>query len=65
MNLPPLDIMFGKTPAMQAVRNRLERVAETDVPVLLQGESGTGKEICARLLHAYSLRARGQLVMVS
>ncbi|WP_433970002.1 sigma 54-interacting transcriptional regulator [Tunturiibacter gelidiferens] len=39
---------------MQAVRNKLERVAETDVPVLIQGESGTGKEICVRLLHAFS-----------
>ena len=64
-DLPPLDILFGKTPAMQAVRNKLERVAETDVPVLIQGESGTGKEICVRLLHALSLRARGSLVKVS
>ena len=37
LNLPPLDIIFGKTAAMQAVRNKLERVAETDVPVLIQG----------------------------
>jgi two-component system response regulator AtoC len=65
LNLPPLDIIFGKTAAMEAVRNKLERVAETDVPVLIQGESGTGKEICVRLLHAYSLRARGSLVKVS
>lgn len=65
LNLPPLDIIFGKTAAMQTVRNKLERVAETDVPVLIQGESGTGKEICVRLLHAYSLRARGSLVKVS
>jgi two-component system response regulator AtoC len=64
-NLPPLDIIFGKTAAMQAVRNKLERVAETDVPVLIQGESGTGKEISVRLLHALSLRARGSLVKVS
>lgn len=63
--LPPLDILFGKTPAMQAVRSKLERVAETDVPVLLQGESGTGKEICVRLLHASSMRAKGALVKVS
>ncbi len=62
---PPLDILFGKTPAMQTVRNKLERVAETDVPVLFQGESGTGKEICVRLLHATSLRAKGALVKVS
>ncbi|HEU5342248.1 sigma-54 dependent transcriptional regulator [Edaphobacter sp.] len=65
LNLPPLDIVFGKTAAMQAVRNKLERVAETDVPVLIQGDSGTGKEICVRLLHALSLRARGSLVKVS
>jgi len=65
LNLPPLEIIFGKTAAMQAVRNKLERVAETEVPVLIQGESGTGKEICVRLLHAYSMRARGSLVKVS
>ena len=50
---------------MQAVRSKLERVAETDVPVLLQGESGTGKEIYVRLLHASSMRAKGSLVKVS
>jgi two-component system response regulator AtoC len=65
LNLPPLDIIFGKTEAMQAVRNKLEKVAETDVPVLIQGESGTGKEICVRLLHAFSMRSRGSLVKVS
>jgi two-component system response regulator AtoC len=65
LNLPPLDIIFGKTAAMQSVRNKLERVAETDVPVLIQGESGTGKEICVRLLHAFSMRSQGALVKVS
>ena len=65
LNLPPLDIIFGKTAAMQSVRNKLERVAETDVPVLIQGESGTGKELCVHLLHAFSMRAQGALVKVS
>ncbi len=64
-SLPPMDIIFGKTPAMQAVRNKIERVAETDVPVLIQGESGTGKELCVQLLHALSQRSRGGLVKVS
>lgn len=65
LDLPPLDIIFGKTASMQAVRNKLERVAETDVPVLIQGESGTGKELAVRLLHSLSMRARGSLVKVS
>ena len=65
LSLPPLDIIFGKTAAMQAVRNKLGRVAETDVPVLIQGESGTGKELAVRLLHSLSMRARGSLVKVS
>ena len=65
LNLPPLDIIFGKTAAMLAVRTKLERVDETDVPVLFQGESGTGKELAVRLLHSLSLRARGSLVKVS
>ena len=65
LNMPPFDIIFGKTAAMQAIRNKLERVAETDVPVLIQGESGTGKELCVRILHALSMRACGSLVKVS
>jgi two-component system, NtrC family, response regulator AtoC len=65
LDIPPLDLAFGRTPAMQAIRHKLENVAETGVPVLLQGESGTGKEVCARFLHVFSKRSRGTLVKVS
>lgn len=64
-DLPPIELAFGRTPAMQSVRQKLESVAETGVPVLLQGESGTGKEICARFLHMFSGRNKGTLVKVS
>jgi two-component system response regulator AtoC len=50
---------------MAAARKKLERVAVTTVPVLLQGESGTGKDIFAKLLHAYSKRAGSSLVKVA
>jgi two-component system response regulator AtoC len=50
---------------MAAVREKLERVAETTVPVLLQGESGTGKEIFAKLLHRYSNRSTGNWIKVA
>jgi two-component system response regulator AtoC len=64
-DLPPADVIFGQTPQMAFAREKLERVAETTGPVLLQGESGTGKEIFAKLLHEQSNRAKAALVKVA
>jgi two-component system response regulator AtoC len=50
---------------MAAAREKLERVAETNIPVLFQGESGTGKEILAKILHARSNRASFPWVKVT
>ena len=43
--MPPESIVFGGTEAMHAVRDRLNKLAGANVPVLIQGESGTGKDI--------------------
>ncbi len=43
----------------------LERVAKSDVPVLLQGETGVGKEVLARKLHAGSPRAGGPFLKLN
>jgi two-component system response regulator AtoC len=64
-DLPPMEVVFGQTSLMAVAREKLERVAATTVPVLLQGESGTGKEIFAKLLHAYSNRSKGAWVKVA
>ncbi|HTS13792.1 MAG TPA: sigma-54 dependent transcriptional regulator [Candidatus Limnocylindrales bacterium] len=50
-DLPPERIYFGPAEAMQAVRQRVERAAGLDVPILILGESGTGKEVLARFIH--------------
>jgi len=63
--LPPLEVFFGRSPKMTAAYEKLQRVANTDVPVLIQGESGTGKEILAKLLHAFSRRSNFPWVKVT
>ena len=63
--LPPEAVVFGQTPAMQDVRQKLERVAGANLSILITGESGTGKDIIARLLHLYSPWSNGPFVKVN
>ena len=60
-----LQRLIGQSEAMQAVRQRIARVARSMAPVLIRGESGTGKELVARALHNSSQRAGGPLVAVN
>jgi two-component system response regulator PilR (NtrC family) len=57
--------LVGESPAMQAVKARIARVARSMAPVLVRGESGTGKELVARALHDCSHRASGPFVPVN
>ncbi|MCP3977835.1 MAG: sigma-54-dependent Fis family transcriptional regulator [bacterium] len=60
-----LDNIIGAAPSMQQVFSLIERVACTDVPVLITGESGTGKELVARAVHQRSSRAAGPFVALN
>ena len=60
-----LQKLVGNSEAMQAVKQRITKVARSMAPVLVRGESGTGKELVAQALHANSHRAAGPLVAVN
>jgi len=56
--------LVGSAPAFNRALAELQRVARSELPVLLLGESGTGKELFARAVHEGSVRARGPFVVV-
>jgi two-component system response regulator AtoC len=58
-------MLFGHSERMAEVQDLIERVADTDVTVLIRGESGTGKELVARALSASSLRRDKPFVKVN
>ncbi len=69
LDLPPSQArrfgeLVGDSLAIREVFAVLERVAESDVTVLVEGETGTGKELVARAIHEASRRRRGPFVAV-
>jgi len=57
--------LIGSGPAMRRVFATIQKVAETDLTVLIRGESGTGKELVAQALHQHSARKQGPFVAVN
>src|SRR5262249_62094425 len=64
-NLPPEDIVFGRSAAMQPVRQLVGKIVGTDVPVLILGENGTGKGLLAQYIHSRSLLFPGAFVKLN
>jgi len=57
--------LLGASPAMGALYDLVDRVAETTASVLISGESGTGKELVARAIHQRSPRSGGPFVAIN
>jgi two-component system, NtrC family, response regulator AtoC len=58
-------LLYGRSERMLRIRELIDRVADTDIPVLICGESGTGKELVARGLYAKSRRSDRPFVKVN
>ena len=57
--------IIGDSPAIQALQGTIDRLAATDLPVLILGESGTGKEVAAQSLHQQGPRQDRPFVAVN
>lgn len=63
--IPKQYTMIGKSEAIQAIHNLVEKVAPTMARVMIQGPNGSGKELVARALHFKSNRANAPFVEVN
>lgn len=57
--------LIGSSVAMNAVLEKVKRIAQSSVTVLIRGESGTGKEMIARAIHVQSPRFNKPLLCVN
>ncbi|MDB4944882.1 MAG: putative sensory histidine kinase YfhA [Labilithrix sp.] len=57
--------LVGTSAAMRKLYALIERVRDTDIPVLITGESGTGKEVVAKAVHTAGARAKHPFVGVN
>ncbi|MFN3407276.1 MAG: sigma-54-dependent transcriptional regulator [Caldimicrobium sp.] len=60
-----LEGIIAESPSMKKVLSLVNRVAETQAPVLITGESGTGKEVISKLIHQLSPKAEGPFIKIN
>ena len=61
----PLSGIISRDPGMLKVCRNIEKVAPSDVTVMLLGDSGTGKEVLARALHQFSPRHEKRFIAIN
>jgi len=57
--------LLGKSPAVQQLRQVIERAAPSNARILISGQSGSGKEMVARMIHKNSHRKDGPFVILN
>ena len=64
-DFPSESLIFGRSNRMLTIRQRVGKVAQATVPILIHGDSGTGKDVLARHIHMRSAVAEGPFVRVN
>jgi DNA-binding NtrC family response regulator len=62
--VPDVQGLVAASPVMQDIARAIDRLARSNVSVLVQGETGTGKELIARAIHEAGPRASGPFIVV-
>jgi Nif-specific regulatory protein len=57
--------LIGESPAIEALRSTVRRIADTDLAILILGDNGTGKEVVARSIHYLSRRRDQPFIAVN
>jgi transcriptional regulator with GAF, ATPase, and Fis domain len=57
--------LIGESPAIEAIRSTVRRIADTDLAILILGDNGTGKEVVARSIHYLSRRRDQPFIAVN
>ena len=64
-SLPPTNLIFGRSATMQTARQKIDKVALSGVPILIQGDNGTGKGLLASFIHHLSPKPDAAFVKVN
>lgn len=57
--------IIGSSDSMRDIFRKIDKIASTDISVLIQGETGTGKELIAKEIHARSGRKNGPFIVIN
>ena len=64
LNLPNFPVLIGQSRVITSIRQKIQKICDKDINVLISGETGSGKDLIARSIHYHSHRNKGPLVKI-
>ena len=65
IQIAQVDQLKGRGEKMMRLIQRLKKIAQSEIPVLILGETGVGKELCAKAVHLESQRVKSKMISVN